>query len=56
MKFNRRKNRGRTQLRRKYLDEFRGKVLTTMTGLTIVNELGEDITPEKLVVEKANRD
>lgn len=45
----------RGQLRQEYLLEIRGQITKTMTSLTILNESGEDITPEKLVVEKAKQ-
>lgn len=45
----------RSKLRQEYLREIRGQVNTTFTSVTILNENGEDVTPEKLVVEKARQ-
>ncbi|MGX2962088.1 DUF896 domain-containing protein (plasmid) [Peribacillus sp. JNUCC 23] len=45
----------RDQLRQEYLQEILGQVTSTMTSLTILSESGEDITPAKLVVEKAKQ-
>lgn len=39
-------------LREDYLREIRGQVLTTFSGMTVIDPLGNDITPEKLQVEK----
>lgn len=36
------------QLRKEYIKNFRGQVLSTLTGLTIVDPLGNDVTPEKV--------
>ncbi|MEY8749953.1 DUF896 domain-containing protein [Alkalicoccobacillus gibsonii] len=36
------------QLRKEYIKHFRGQVLSTLTGLTIVDPLGNDVTPEKV--------
>lgn len=35
-------------LREDYLREIRGQVLDTFSGLTVVDPLGNDVTPEKL--------
>ncbi len=45
----------RDRLRQEYLLDIRGQITSTMTSVTILNESGEDITPEKLVVEKAEQ-
>lgn len=45
----------RDNLRQEYLAEIRGQVKSTMSTVTVVNENGEDVTPEKLVVEKAKQ-
>lgn len=42
-------------LRQDYLKEIRGQVQSTMSSVTVVNEDGEDITPEKLVIAKAEQ-
>lgn len=42
----------RNQLRQEYLAEIRGQVKSTMSSVTVVDETGEDVTPEKLVIEK----
>lgn len=39
-------------LREDYLREIRGQVLTTFSGMTVIDPLGNDITPEKLQAEK----
>lgn len=36
------------QLREDYLKQIRGQVLDSFSGLTIVDPLGNDVTPEKL--------
>ncbi|OAB44796.1 DUF896 domain-containing protein [Paenibacillus glacialis] len=43
-------------LREDYLREIRGQVLNTITGLTVVDPLGNDVTPDKVraVKEKAS--
>ncbi|MBJ8019540.1 MULTISPECIES: DUF896 domain-containing protein [Bacillus cereus group] len=38
----------RTELREKYLQIIRGQINTTVTGLKILDPLGNDVTPEKL--------
>ncbi|OAB37426.1 hypothetical protein PMSM_05010 [Paenibacillus macquariensis subsp. macquariensis] len=35
-------------LREDYLREIRGQVLNTITGLTVVDPLGNDVTPDKV--------
>lgn len=39
-------------LREDYLREIRGQVLTTFTGITVLDPLGNDVTPEKLRKDK----
>ena len=39
-------------LREDYLREIRGQVLDTFSGITILDPLGNDVTPEKLRKEK----
>lgn len=43
-------------LREDYLREIRGQVLDTFSGMTIVDPLGNDVTPEKLRKEKDLRE
>ncbi|MGN5652633.1 DUF896 domain-containing protein [Bacillus sp. Brlt_9] len=38
----------RTELREEYLQMIRGQINTTVTGLKILDPLGNDVTPEKL--------
>ncbi|MGG4462445.1 DUF896 domain-containing protein [Brevibacillus sp. HB1.1] len=38
------------QLRQEYLKIIRGQVLHTFSGLTILDPLGNDVTPEKLKI------
>ncbi|MCH4569262.1 DUF896 domain-containing protein [Bacillus sp. ES1-5] len=38
----------RTELREEYLQIIRGQINTTVTGLKILDPLGNDVTPEKL--------
>ena len=38
----------RTELCEKYLQIIRGQINTTVTGLKILDPLGNDVTPEKL--------
>lgn len=35
-------------LREDYLREIRGQVLSTISGLTVLDPLGNDVTPDKL--------
>ncbi|MDE3838615.1 hypothetical protein C0966_04315 [Bacillus methanolicus] len=37
-----------SKLRRQYLESFRSSMLATLKGVTIVDPLGNDVTPEKL--------
>lgn len=39
-------------LREDYLREIRGQVLDTFSGMTILDPLGNDVTPDKLRKEK----
>ncbi|WP_431030382.1 DUF896 domain-containing protein [Lysinibacillus sp. LZ02] len=39
-------------LREDYLREIRGQVLTTFSGMTVLDPLGNDVTPDKLRKEK----
>ncbi|MBP2000247.1 uncharacterized protein YnzC (UPF0291/DUF896 family) [Paenibacillus shirakamiensis] len=39
-------------LREDYLCEIRGQVLHTFSGLTVIDPLGNDITPDKVRFEK----
>lgn len=41
-------------LRQDYLREIRGQVLNTITGLTVIDELGNDVTPDKVRMIKDN--
>ncbi|MEK4405256.1 DUF896 domain-containing protein [Sporosarcina sp. FSL K6-6792] len=41
-----------TVLQQAYLREIRGQVLNTVSGITVIDPLGEDVTPEKLRQEK----
>ncbi|MCG7377174.1 DUF896 domain-containing protein [Paenibacillus sp. ACRSA] len=43
------------ELRKQYLQAIRGQVLTTMLGVSVVDPLGNDVTPEKLIIEKVQR-
>ncbi|OAB77190.1 DUF896 domain-containing protein [Paenibacillus crassostreae] len=39
-------------LREDYLREIRGQVLNTFSGLTVLDPLGNDVTPDKIRIEK----
>ncbi|WP_438350596.1 DUF896 domain-containing protein [Paenibacillus sp. FA6] len=39
-------------LREDYLREIRGQVLNTISGLTVLDPLGNDVTPDKVRIEK----
>ncbi len=41
-------------LRQEYLREIRGQVLHTFSRLTVVDAEGNDVTPEKLKLDKEN--
>lgn len=40
-------------LREDYLHQIRGQVLNTFSGLTVIDPLGNDVTPDKLRKEQA---
>lgn len=40
------------ELREEYLREIRGQVLETFSDLTVIDPLGNDVTPEKLRKEQ----
>ncbi|MGM0901933.1 DUF896 domain-containing protein [Mesobacillus maritimus] len=42
-----------TALRAEYLQTFRSSMLNTLKGVTIVDPLGNDVTPKKLKEEQA---
>lgn len=42
----------RDELRQEYLREIRGQVKSTMSTVTVVDESGQDVTPEKLAADK----
>lgn len=44
-----------TKLRREYLETFRSNMLTTLTGVKIVDPIGNDVTPEKIKELKAKK-
>jgi len=35
-------------LRQEYLSEIRGQILNSLEGLTVIDSLGNDVTPEKV--------
>ena len=41
-------------LREDYLREIRGQVLNTFSGMTVLDPLGNDVTPDKFRREKEN--
>jgi len=41
-----------TVLQQDYLREIRGQVLNTVSGITVLDPLGEDVTPEKIVQQR----
>ncbi|MCG7334586.1 DUF896 domain-containing protein [Sporosarcina sp. ACRSM] len=41
-----------TVLQQDYLREIRGQVLNTVSGMTVLDPLGNDVTPEKLREQK----
>lgn len=45
----------RDQLRKQYLHQIRGQVLANINSFTLVNELGQDVTPEKIKEYKSNQ-
>lgn len=42
-------------LREDYLRQIRGQVLDSFSGLTVIDPLGNDVTPEKLKEEQAKK-
>ncbi|WP_209970848.1 DUF896 domain-containing protein [Paenibacillus eucommiae] len=40
------------ELRQHYLREIRGQVLSTISGLTVIDPLGNDVTPDKVRLER----
>lgn len=40
------------QLRESYLKQIRGQVLDSFSGMTVIDPLGNDVTPEKLKREQ----
>ena len=45
----------RDQLRKQYLQQIRGQVLANINSFTLVDELGQDVTPEKIKEYKGNQ-
>ena len=45
----------RDQLRKQYLQQIRGQVLANINSFTLVDELGQDVTPEKIKEYKSNQ-
>lgn len=45
-----------TVLRQDYLREIRGQVLNTVSGMTVLDPLGNDVTPEKVREQKKIQD
>jgi uncharacterized protein YnzC (UPF0291/DUF896 family) len=41
-----------TVFKQDYLREIRGQVLNTVSGITVLDPLGEDVTPEKIRQQK----
>ena len=41
-----------TVLQQDYLREIRGQVLNTVSGITVLDPLGNDVTPEKVQQER----
>ncbi|MNI06248.1 hypothetical protein D3C73_592250 [compost metagenome] len=42
------------ELRKEYLGIIRGQVLNTISGLTVLDPVGNDVTPERLKSEQEN--
>lgn len=42
------------ELRKQYLQYIRGQVISTLLNVSVLDELGNDITPQKLVNEKTH--
>lgn len=45
----------RDQLRQQYLQQIRGQVLANINSFTLVDEFGQDVTPEKIKDYKSNQ-
>ena len=45
----------RDQLRKQYLQQIRGQVLANINSFTLVDECGQDVTPEKIKEYKSNQ-
>ena len=45
----------RDQLRKQYLQQIRGQVLANINSFTLVDEFGQDVTPEKIKEYKSNQ-
>ena len=45
----------RDQLRQQYLQQIRGQVLANINSFTLVDESGQDVTPEKIKEYKSNQ-
>ena len=45
----------RDQLRKQYLQQIRGQVLSNINSFTLVDEFGQDVTPEKIKEYKSNQ-
>lgn len=45
----------RDQLRKQYLQQIRGQVLANINSFTLLDELGQDVTPEKIKEYKSNQ-
>lgn len=43
-----------TQLRQQYIEIFRGNFKETLMNVKVVDEMGNDVTPEKLLEEQKN--
>ncbi|MGN7409836.1 DUF896 domain-containing protein [Sporosarcina sp. SAFN-010] len=43
-------------LREDYLREIGGQVRNTFSGMTVIDPLGNDVTPEKIRLEKIDKD
>jgi uncharacterized protein YnzC (UPF0291/DUF896 family) len=41
-----------TVLQQDYLREIRGQVLNTVSGITVLDPLGNDVTPDKVLQER----
>lgn len=45
----------RQVLREDYLRSIRGQVESTVTSMTVIDPLGDDVTPDKLRMKKTNQ-